>query len=87
MRTAVVMSWSGGKDSVMALHELLRTADYEVVELMAQGRSNGAISRQLYLTLKTVEGHIASIFTKLELHSEPDDNRRVLAVLGWLESS
>ena len=35
MRTAVVMSWSGGKDSAMALHELLRTADYEVVELMA----------------------------------------------------
>src|ERR1700745_1754096 len=35
MQTAVVMSWSGGKDSVMALHELLRTADYEVVELMA----------------------------------------------------
>jgi DNA-binding NarL/FixJ family response regulator len=58
-----------------------------VVELMAQGRSNGAISRQLFLTLKTVEGHIASIFTKLDLHSEPDDNRRVLAVLGWLESS
>ena len=35
MRTPVVMSWSGGKDSVMALHQLLRTADYEVVELMA----------------------------------------------------
>ena len=35
MRTPVVMSWSGGKDSAMALHELLRTADYEVVELMA----------------------------------------------------
>jgi len=35
MKTLVVMSWSGGKDSVMALHELLRTADYEVVELMA----------------------------------------------------
>jgi uncharacterized protein (TIGR00290 family) len=35
MRTPVVMSWSGGKDSVMALHELLRSADYDVVELMA----------------------------------------------------
>jgi uncharacterized protein (TIGR00290 family) len=35
MRTSVVMSWSGGKDSAMALHELLRAADYEVVELMA----------------------------------------------------
>jgi len=35
MQTPVVMSWSGGKDSVMALHELLRSADYEVVELMA----------------------------------------------------
>src|SRR5713226_2663728 len=35
MRTPVAMSWSGGKDSVMALHELLRAGDYEVIELMA----------------------------------------------------
>jgi DNA-binding NarL/FixJ family response regulator len=52
---------------------------------MAGGRSNAAIGRQLYLNPKTVEGHIASIFTKLDLHPEPDDNRRVLAVIAWLQ--
>jgi DNA-binding NarL/FixJ family response regulator len=57
-----------------------------VLELMANGRSNRAISNQLNLTPKTIEGHIANIFTKLDLHPEPDDNRRVLAVLGWLQT-
>ncbi|MCW2543324.1 MAG: two component transcriptional regulator, LuxR family, partial [Frankiales bacterium] len=47
--------------------------------------SNTAISRQLVLSPKTVEGHIASLFTKLGLAVEGDDNRRVLAVLRWLQ--
>ena len=51
---------------------------------MAQGRSNAAIARELVLTDKTVETHIASILTKLDLHQTPDDHRRVLAVLAWL---
>ena len=59
----------------------------EVLALMAEGRSNGAISRALTLNPKTVESHISSIFTKLTLLPEADDHRRVLAVLAWLQTS
>jgi DNA-binding NarL/FixJ family response regulator len=52
--------------------------------LMAEGRSNGAICDRLFVTPKTVEAHIASIFSKLELAPAPDDHRRVLAVLAYL---
>ena len=52
---------------------------------MAQGRSNAAIARELVLTPKTVETHIGSIMSKLDLLPEPDDHRRVLAVLAWLQ--
>jgi DNA-binding NarL/FixJ family response regulator len=82
-----VISYLLGHATTRTRYLALTDRERAVVELMAQGRSNGAISRQLFLTPKTVEGRIASIFTKLDLHSEPDDNRRVLAVLGWLESS
>jgi DNA-binding NarL/FixJ family response regulator len=54
---------------------------------MAQGRSNNAVSRILMLTDKTVESHIAHIFTKLDLYPEQADHRRVLAVLAWLQPS
>jgi DNA-binding NarL/FixJ family response regulator len=57
-----------------------------LLALMAQGRSNMAISRHLVLGPKTIESHIASILTKLGLLPEPDDNRRVLAVLTWLQT-
>ena len=53
---------------------------------MAEGRSNSAIARQLVLSAKTVESHVASILTKLDLLQQPDDHRRVLAVLAWLGS-
>jgi DNA-binding NarL/FixJ family response regulator len=51
---------------------------------MAEGRTNAGIARRLWLTERTIEGHIASIMTKLRLASTPEDHRRVLAVLAYL---
>ena len=62
----------------------LSEREREVLALMAEGRSNAAISQQLFVTPKTVEAHIASIFSKLGLLPAPDDHRRVLAVLEYL---
>jgi DNA-binding NarL/FixJ family response regulator len=62
----------------------LTEREREVLALMAEGRSNGAICERLFVTPKTIEGHIASIFSKLELVPAPDDHRRVLAVLAYL---
>jgi DNA-binding NarL/FixJ family response regulator len=53
---------------------------------MAEGRSNQGICHELYLSPKTVESHVHSIFRKLGIVTEPDDNRRVLAVLAYLRS-
>jgi DNA-binding NarL/FixJ family response regulator len=58
----------------------------EVLELMAEGRSNTAIAQQLFVTEKAVSKHTTSIFTKLGLAESADDNRRVLAVLAYLNS-
>lgn len=62
----------------------LTPREREVLELMAQGRSNGAIASRLFVTEKAVAKHINNIFTKLDLPIDTDDNRRVLAVLAWL---
>jgi DNA-binding NarL/FixJ family response regulator len=59
----------------------------EVLVLMAEGRSNAAISQSLVLTERTVESHVRSIFTRLGLPPAADDHRRVLAVLAYLRSS
>jgi DNA-binding NarL/FixJ family response regulator len=67
--------------------DLLSERERDVLALMAEGRSNVAIGQQLYLSPKTVESHVASVFLKLGLHPAPDDNRRVLAVLTWLRAS
>lgn len=64
----------------------LTEREREVLALMAEGRSNAGIARQLVLTERTVETHIASILSKLSIRPEPDDHRRVLAVRAWLES-
>lgn len=53
---------------------------------MAQGRSNSAICETLFLSPKTVETHVSSIFSKLGLPLAPDDHRRVLAVITYLRS-
>lgn len=64
----------------------LTEREREVLGLMAEGRSNQAIADRIFVTGKTVEAHIASIFSKLGLLPAPDDHRRVLAVLAFLES-
>jgi DNA-binding NarL/FixJ family response regulator len=64
----------------------LTEREREVLALMAEGRSNQAIADRLFVTSKTVEAHTASIFSKLELVPAPDDHRRVLAVLAFLEA-
>ena len=56
----------------------------EVLELMAEGRSNSAIAQRLFVTEKAVSKHSSSIFAKLDLAPSDDDNRRVLAVLAYL---
>jgi DNA-binding NarL/FixJ family response regulator len=67
-------------------YDELTDREREVLALMAEGRSNQAIADRLFVTSKTVEAHIASIFSKLELVPAPDDHRRVLAVLAYLEA-
>jgi len=56
----------------------------EVLELMAEGRSNSAIAQRLFVTEKAVSKHSTNIFSKLGLAPSDDDNRRVLAVLAYL---
>lgn len=64
----------------------LTPREREVLALMAEGRSNPAISSRLFLTPKTVETHVARIFTKLGLPPAPSDHRRVLAVITYLRA-
>ena len=63
----------------------LTPRERDVLGLMAEGRSNAAITQRLYLSESAVGKHIASIFTKLDLPLSEDDNRRVLAVLAYLD--
>src|ERR1700685_1794788 len=62
----------------------LSAREREVLELMAEGRSNSAIAQRLFVTEKAVSKHSTSIFAKLDLIPSDDDNRRVLAVLAYL---
>ncbi|MFL6062045.1 MAG: LuxR C-terminal-related transcriptional regulator [Marmoricola sp.] len=62
----------------------LTARESEVLALMAEGRSNAAIAAALFVTEKAVAKHTNSIFTKLDLPPDIDDNRRVRAVLAWL---
>jgi DNA-binding NarL/FixJ family response regulator len=63
----------------------LSAREREVLSLMAEGRSNGAIAATLVISEGAVEKHVANIFLKLELPASPTDHRRVLAVLRYLE--
>ena len=64
---------------------VLSPREREVLALMAEGRSNAAIAQRLVITERAVAKHTASIFTRLNLQPSDDDNRRVLAVLAYLE--
>jgi DNA-binding NarL/FixJ family response regulator len=64
----------------------LTPREHEVLELLAQGRSNQAIADRLVITLRAAEKHVSAIFEKLELPATTDDHRRVLAVLAFLRS-
>jgi DNA-binding NarL/FixJ family response regulator/class 3 adenylate cyclase len=66
--------------------EELTPREREVLELMAEGRSNQAIAERLVITLRAVEKHVTSIFGKLRLPATAEDHRRVLAVLTYLRS-
>jgi DNA-binding NarL/FixJ family response regulator/class 3 adenylate cyclase len=66
--------------------EELTPREREVLELMAEGRSNQAIAERLVITLRAVEKHVTSIFGKLRLPASAEDHRRVLAVLTYLRS-
>jgi len=64
----------------------LTPREREVLELMAEGRSNHGIAERLFVTERAVEKHVTSIFGKLRLPVAPEDHRRVLAVLALLRS-
>ena len=64
---------------------VLTPRERQVMALVAEGRSNRSVAEQLSISVKTVEGQVATIFSKLGLEEHPDDNRRVLAVLAYLD--
>ena len=80
---SVVAQLVGRKRARSPLDDLTER-EREVLAVMAEGRSNQAICQRLYLSPKTVEAYVRSVFTKLGLHQVADDNRRVLAVLAYL---
>jgi DNA-binding NarL/FixJ family response regulator len=67
--------------------DTLTPRERETIELIAQGRTNAAIARELVVTLGAVEKHISNIFQKLDLPATDDDHRRVLAVLTYLRAT
>ena len=75
-----------GRDRRDDLVECLSPREREVLELMAEGRTNQAIAQRLFISQRAVEKHVTSIFTKLRLPAAAEDHRRVLAVLRFLHS-
>ena len=67
--------------------DVLTAREREVLALMAEGRSNAGIARQIWVAEATVEKHVHSILGKLDLRDSSDDHRRVLAVLAYLSSA
>ena len=81
----VVTSMLSRRDRGQAMARLT-AREREVLAFMAEGRSNAAIAAKLVVTPKAVDKHISSIFMKLDLPLDADDNRRVLAVLRYLQA-
>jgi DNA-binding NarL/FixJ family response regulator len=77
---------AGGARADTGVSKLTRR-EREVLGLMAEGRSNAAIGQRLFLSESAVGKHTASIFAKLGLAPSDDDNRRVLAVLAYLDGA
>jgi DNA-binding NarL/FixJ family response regulator len=69
-----------------ALHQLSER-EREVLKEMASGRNNAAIAKKLFMSDRAVEKHIGSLFLKLQLTDEQEVNRRVMAVLAYLQAS
>jgi DNA-binding NarL/FixJ family response regulator len=65
----------------------LTPRELEVLALLAEGRTDRGIAEELFVTRKTVEAHVRSIFRKLELPSDASENRRVHAVLAFLQAN
>ena len=76
-----------GRSRTTSAVDSLTAREQAVLRAMAEGRSNAAIGKELFLSAKTVETHIAAVFAKLGLPPSSDDNRRVLAVLTYLRGS
>ena len=82
----VVAQLLGASRRGSTLHAALTPRENEVLALMAEGRSNAAIAQLLVVSPGAVEKHVANVFLKLGLPPSDSDNRRVLAVLRYLES-
>ena len=65
----------------------LTPRERDVLALVAEGRSNAGVARELVVTVAAVERHVTGIFDKLGLHQSPEQHRRVLAVLKYLRAS
>lgn len=66
---------------------ILSGRELQVVALLAAGRSNAAIGRELSISERTVDAHLRSLFVKLGLEQDPDINRRVRAAIAWLDAA
>jgi DNA-binding NarL/FixJ family response regulator len=82
----VVRQLVGASRRRTAIGEVLTAREQDVLALMAEGRSNTAIAKELVISEGAVEKHVANIFARLDLPVSEQDNRRVLAVLRYLES-
>jgi DNA-binding NarL/FixJ family response regulator len=85
--SSLVSDRRGASSAAVDAIDALTVRERETLELIAQGRSNAGIARELVVTLGAVEKHISSIFAKLHLPATDDDHRRVLAVLEFLRAT